>query len=156
MTKLRAVERLSDDGGCNIVTAAITLVEVLSTKMTPEQEELFQALLQRSNVTPVSVTPRIAATAREIRDYYQSRNIKMPVPDSIHVATAIHYGATLHTYDGSGQRKRPSDLLSLALPVIEKYKLNVCIPEPPPPPVEELPLPAAEPMPGLFDEPTPD
>lgn len=154
LAKLQDVERLSDNGGCNIVTAAITLVEVLSAQMTPEKEELFQALLQRSNVTPVSVTRGIAITAREIRDYYHAKGIKMAVPDSIHLATAIHYDATLHTYDGCGVRKRPSDLLRLAQPIIEKYKVKICIPEPPPPPVLELEPPVAR-TPSLFDEPAP-
>ncbi len=129
---LQAVERLSDNGGCVIFTAAITIVEVLACMMTPEQEDMFQALLQRSKVTAVSVTPRIASKAREIRDYYQSRKLKIAVPDSIHLATAIHYKATaLHTYDGAGKRQRATDLLCLATPLIDKYPLRVSKPEPP-------------------------
>lgn len=151
LSNLRAVEKLSDDGGCRIITASITLVEVLACKLTTDQEDLFQALLERSNVSAVSVTPRIAVRAREIRDYYQFRNLKMAVPDSIHLATAVHLKAdALHTFDGCGPRQRPTDLLRLALPLIEKYPLAVTRPEPPP-------QPSIEPVIGpttasLFDE----
>lgn len=139
MRNLRAVEKLSDEGGCNILTASITLVEVLACQMTAEQEDLFQALLLRSNVTAVSITPRIAVKAREIRDYYVGRGMKLAVPDSIHLATAIQYNAVLHTYDGCGPHPKPTDLLRVALPLIEKYALKVCKPEPPPPPLAEIP-----------------
>lgn len=151
LEKLCALEQLSDNGGCVIYTAAITIVEVLASKLTPEQEEMFQSLLQRSNVTAVSVTPRIAVRAREIRDYYQTRGIKIAVPDSIHLATAIHYKATaLHTYDGGGSRKRQCDLMQLATPLIEKYPLNVMKPEPP---ATEIPDELATTQIGsLFDE----
>jgi predicted nucleic acid-binding protein len=152
LEKLCAVERLSDNGGCIIFTAAITLVEVLACMLTPEQENMFQDLLQRSNVTAVSITPRIATKAREIRDYYQTRGIKLAVPDSIHLATAIQFNATaLHTYDGAGKRRRRSDLLQLATPLIEKYPLTVMKPEPPPAEVPEAPEEGH--IAGLFDEP---
>jgi predicted nucleic acid-binding protein len=150
LEKLCAVEQLSDNGGCVIYTAAITIVEVLSCQLTPQQEEMFQSLLLRSNVTAVSVTPRIAIKAREIRDYYQTRGIKIAVPDSIHLATAIQYKATaLHTYDGGGKRKRQSDLLQLATPLIEKYPLNVMKPEPPAADIPEENVAAH--IAGLFD-----
>jgi hypothetical protein len=120
--------------------------------LTPEQEDMFQALLQRTNVTAVSVTPRIAAKAREIRDYYQTRGVKIAVPDSIHLATAIQYKATaLHTYDGGGKRRRQSDLMQLATPLIEKYPLTVTKPEPPAAEVPEAPETGH--IGGLFDEP---
>lgn len=138
LRNLRELERLSDEGEIVIFTASITLIEVLACKMTDEQEIAFRALLRRSNVYPVSVTARIAEKAREIRNYYRVQNLELAVPDSIHLATAIHYNATaLHTYDGCGKRPRQTDLLKLACPIIEKYHLKVCKPEPPPKPVEE-------------------
>jgi predicted nucleic acid-binding protein len=155
MEKLRAVERLADDGGCIIVTAAITLIEVLASAMTAEQEAAFQALLQRSNVTAVTVTTRIAMIAREIREYYHRLGSNIAVPDSIHLATAVQYEVTaLHTYDGCGaKRKRPTDLLKLALPLIEKYPISVTIPEPPPATVDEQKLLPAPTSGSLFGDP---
>jgi len=78
--------------------------------------------------------------------------VKIPVPDSIHLATAIQYKATaLHTYDGSGKRKRPNDLMQLANPIIEKYALKVTRPEPPPPEIPEVSEVKQPALTGLFD-----
>ena len=132
LRNLRAVEALVDEGDVYIFTPAITLIEVLSCYLSPDQESAFQALLQRSNVEVVSVTRRIADRAREIRNSYREQKMEIAVPDSIHLATAIHYGANaLHTYDGCGQQRRRTDLLSLKLPLIGKYDLTICTPRPP-------------------------
>jgi hypothetical protein len=80
--------------------------------------------------------------------------MNIAVPDSIHLATAWHYGATaLHTYDGGGKRSRPTDLLRLDTPLIGKWDLKVCKPEPPPQPELELPHTAVAQSMSLFDEP---
>jgi len=135
LDNLRKIENLVDDGEVVIFTPAITLVEVLACKLTDEQESAFKALLRRSNVLPVSVTWRIAERAREIRNYYRIKGMEIAVPDSIHLGTALIYEATaLHTYDGCGKRRRRTDLLMLATPLIEKYMLRICKPEPPPEP----------------------
>lgn len=155
MTELRKLERLSDDGHIVIFTAAITLVEVLACKMTEEQETTFTRLLRRTNVYPVSVTMRIAEKAREIRNYYRLQGKEIAVPDSIHLATAIHYNATaLHTYDGCGKRPKSTDLLKLATPIIEKHHLLVCKPQAPEDePADDMPDHYVESMSLEFDEP---
>jgi predicted nucleic acid-binding protein len=153
ITHLKAMERLCDDGEIYIYAPSITLIEVLACKLTPEQETLFQALLQRSNVEVVSVSRRVATIAREIRNHYRIGGDEIAVSDSIHLATAIRFGATaLHTYDGCGKRKRKTDLLNLAIPLIGKYDLTICKPEPPPRP-EEAPseLLVALRTPSLFE-----
>jgi predicted nucleic acid-binding protein len=133
MSNLRKVERLVDDGDVVVFTPAITFVEVLECYLTESQEAAFRALLRRSNVQPVSVNMRVAEKAREVRNYYRVRGLEIAVPDSIHIGTALHYGATaLHTYDGCGKRQRKNDLLKLETPLIEKYHLKICKPEPPP------------------------
>lgn len=142
---LRKVERLCDDGQIVVFTASITVIEVLACKMTPDQENAFRALLRRSNVYPVSVSMRIAETAREIRNHYRMQGDELAVPDSIHLAAAIHYKATaLHTFDGCGKRARKTDLLKLPFPLLGKYPLNICKPEPPPPSPEESAQPVAQ------------
>jgi predicted nucleic acid-binding protein len=155
LANLQAVERLSDNGDVQIFTASITLVEVLACKLTDEQERMFRELLHRTNVTAVSVTPRIAAKAREIRNYYATKGMNIAVPDSIHLATAVHYDATaLHTYDGGGKRFRATDLLQLEAPLVERWALKICKPEPPPtdqPEVDEPPCAVAENM-NLFSD----
>jgi predicted nucleic acid-binding protein len=143
MENLRQLESLSDIGAITIFTPTITLIEVLACKLTDEQETTFRELLQRSNVLPVSVTSPIAERAREIRNQYRIDGHEIAVPDSIHLATASIYGATaLHTYDGCGKRPKHTDLLKLATPIIGKYPLTICKPEPPPPDKPEKPIPA--------------
>lgn len=152
LDNLRKLEALSDAGSITIFTPAITLVEVLSCKLTDEQEKSFRALLQRSNVYPVSVTMRISGIAREIRNHYRMQELEIAVPDAIHLATAIQYSATaLHTYDGCGKRARSTDLLKLAAPLIGKYSLRICKPEPPPPDKPEPPIPSDAETGNLFD-----
>ncbi len=132
MENLRKVESLVDTGDVTVFTPSITLIEVLACKLTDEQEAAFSSLLQRSNVMPVSVTMRIAERAREIRDWYRRKGLEVAVADSIHLATALIYGATaLHTYDGCGKRQRKTDLLKLDLPLLGKYNLVICKPAPP-------------------------
>ncbi len=153
LDNLRKLEALSDAGSITIFTPAITLAEVLSCKLTDQQEKSFSELLQRSNVYPVSVTMRIAGIAREIRNYYRLQELEIAVPDAIHLATAIHYSATaLHTYDGCGKRARKTDLLRLATPVIGVYPLKICKPEPPPADRPEPPIPSNAETGNLFDE----
>jgi predicted nucleic acid-binding protein len=133
MENLRAIEAMVDNGEIVIFTPSITLIEVLACKLTPDQESLFQAILRRSNVEVMSVSLRVAETAREIRNHYISNGAEMAVPDAIHLATAIHYSATaLHTFDGGGKTRKKTDLLKLTNPIIGKYHLDIRKPEPPP------------------------
>lgn len=132
LAKLRELERLSDNGEITIFTPSITLIEVLECYLTADQETLFQDVLKRSRVYMTSVSHRVAQRAREIRNHYREQGLEIAVPDAIHLATAIQYEATaLHTYDGCGKRSRKTDLLRLATPLIGKYDLTICKPEPP-------------------------
>jgi predicted nucleic acid-binding protein len=145
LSHLRALEKLSDDGEIVVFTPTITLIEVLACHLTAEQEQIFQAFLKRSTVEVVSVSRKIADTAREIRSHYRANGMQIAVPDSIHLATAIHYRATaLHTYDGCGTRPKATDLLRLSTPIIGLYELNICKPEPPPVEAEATPVPRFE------------
>jgi len=133
LSNLKALETLVDNGDVSIFTPSITLIEVLSCRLTADQETLFQEILKRSNVEVMSVSRRVAEKAREIRNHYKSHEMEIAVPDSIHLATAIHYQANaLHTYDGCGKRARKTDLLNLNVPLIGKYPLTICKPIPPP------------------------
>lgn len=99
----------------NMLTSVLTLTEVFEGKLRPETAETLRNIFKRRNVVQVSVDPKIAGTARQIREYYNARSINVRTPDSIHLATAILYKADeFHTFDGSGKRQRPGDILSLA------------------------------------------
>jgi predicted nucleic acid-binding protein len=102
------------NGRSILCTSVLTQTEVLESRLPTEAAELFKNIFRRRNVVQIDVDPRIAARAREIREYYASRSIKIRTPDSIHLATAILYKVDeFHTFDGSGKRQRPSDILAL-------------------------------------------
>lgn len=112
-----------------IVTSVITRIEVLKTKMTSENTERFARMLGQFSVQSVNVDPRVAMLAHDIRDYYQSQNpsVKFSTPDCIHLATAIQYGCDeMNTLDGSGERKRKNDLITISENVMGgKYQLLI-------------------------------
>ena len=107
-------------GKADLFTSVIAESEVLESKMTPDQKERFQNLFKRRNVVRVDIDVRIASLAGQIRSYYSQRGMKVSTPDSLHLATAIHYGADeLHTTD--------TDLLRFNGDAAG-HKLTICIP----------------------------
>lgn len=140
MKKLRAIEQMVSSGRAVVFTSTIALVEVLASKLTPEQATKFKGLLGNPDTPFQPVDTRVAELAHEIRNFYDG---KVAVPDAIYLATAIHYEATaLHTYDGCSARKRPGDLLHLPQPIAGKYRLTITVPEVPvePPREPEAPI----------------
>jgi predicted nucleic acid-binding protein len=112
-----------------IMTSTITRIEVLSSHLSDEQKQTFQKVFMRSNFQEHAVDIRVANIAHNIRDHYiQNRPSKISVktPDSIHLATAIHYKADeMHTFDG----KKKGGLIRFSGIVADKYSLQI---NPPP------------------------
>src|SRR6266568_1892300 len=103
---LEDVVKQVEHGKADLFTSEITKSEVLEGRMTPEQRDRFNKLFQRRNVVSVDVSGRVLALSKEIREW----NPKISLPDAIHLATAILYGADeFHTTDGGGKRKRAGD-----------------------------------------------
>lgn len=105
-----------DEGKCLLITSVITFSEVLEVNMTQAQKDQFQKLFDRRNVRAIDVDMRIARLAGEIRSYYKNLRepVKLLVPDTLHVATAIIYKAdVLYTFDGSGRGAKAHDLIKL-------------------------------------------
>jgi predicted nucleic acid-binding protein len=98
----------------NLCTSVIIDTEMLKGKLTPDQVIKIESLFKRKNVVKINLDSRIATKASEIRDYYNGQNIKISLPDSIHLATAIIYNVDeFDTLDGAGNRPRRNDLLPL-------------------------------------------
>jgi hypothetical protein len=115
---------LAYQGNVIIVTSAVTLIEVLQSKMTSEQKQKFREIFHHRSLQLVDLERRIAEKAAVIREAYDSRTYDkkgnciggsfMSLGDSIHIATALHLGVNeMHTLDGSGKRMRRLDLLKL-------------------------------------------
>jgi predicted nucleic acid-binding protein len=89
-----------------IITSTITSIEVLSCRMTFEEEANFKKLFRYNNHLKYDVDARIAEKARSLRDdLLREQDRVLSTPDAIHLATAILYGANeMHTFD-DGQTK---------------------------------------------------
>jgi predicted nucleic acid-binding protein len=112
-----------------LITSFLTKSEVLECKLNPKARELFNKIFQRRNVQVAQGDRRVGDLAAEIRNHYEQRGASLSVPDSIHLASAIVYGADeFHTLDGAGKRKRKSDLLPLDGNVAG-HNLRICVPE---------------------------
>ena len=88
-----------------IVTSTITLIEVMSFKLTVQQENKFQRSFDGYRHKLVEVGPTVALRSREYREKFVGEPRQLLVPDAIHLATATIEGANeLHTFD-DGKRK---------------------------------------------------
>ncbi len=84
----------------SIITSALTIAEVLSSKFPAGVFNLFEDLLKRTNITIVSVDRKIAKLAGDLRVHHEKERRKLKTPDAIHLATAIINGVSeFHTFD---------------------------------------------------------
>ncbi|MCC6984207.1 MAG: PIN domain-containing protein [Bauldia sp.] len=103
-----------------ICTSALTIVEVLESKIPVGVGNAFAELLKRVN--RISMDIKVAKIAHDIRDHYaQKGGTKLMTPDAIHLATAILNRADeFHTFD---------DLLLSLSGNVGGHRLKVCKPE---------------------------
>ncbi len=134
MAGLEEVIKLVEHGKATILTSALWRVEVLDSTLTPMQVSILKKLFEGRHITDVSADSRVLDLAHEIRDYYYVEHKKDPsipkisTPDSIHLATAILYGAAeFHTFDGATQKGGMGKLLKLNGNVAG-HALKICKP----------------------------
>jgi predicted nucleic acid-binding protein len=121
-------------GKAIIMTSVLWRAEILNGSMTPAQRKRLVEIFDGQSIVELNIDGRVMALAGEIRDFHRRskkkdavRNIR--VPDAIHLASAIHYGATeFHTFDGAKQGGGTSKLLLLNGNV-GGHKLKICIPQ---------------------------
>ena len=103
------------DGKLLIVTSTITLIEVLESSLTDEQEVRFQQSFRKQLHVLRDVDPAVAVKARVFRGSFMAPGSKrLAVPDAIHLATAAIYKCDeFWTLDGGGKDKRHIGLLEL-------------------------------------------
>ncbi|GJM43212.1 MAG: hypothetical protein DHS20C21_00540 [Gemmatimonadota bacterium] len=96
-----------------ILTSVLTLTEVLEAAVPTDAGSEFQRLFRRRGFGLLQVTRPIAERAAEIRKFYRDSGSKLPTPDAIHLASAIHYeAAAFHTFD-KGKSGKGVGLLQL-------------------------------------------
>jgi len=91
-----------ESGEIKAITSVNTQIEICEGEIAPDKRAILERTLgQRRGLEQVSVDHRIAALAQEIRMFYRQSGKKLSVPDTTHLATAIHYRAdALYTFDG--------------------------------------------------------
>lgn len=87
-----------------IMTSVLTITEISSAKLPAGTQGMLEQVMQRPNMSRVSVDLKIASLARDLRNHYITKNgaagLTLTVPDSLHLATAILYKVTeFHTFD---------------------------------------------------------
>lgn len=126
-----------------LLTSAITDSEILDSTLNDVARQRLQDLFKRRNCQKVAIDDRVIALSSEIRDYYQQRKAvdnlpTLTTPDAIHLAAAIHYGATeFHTFDERNETRKRRALIPLSGNVAG-HKLIIC--KPPIPAGVQLPL----------------
>lgn len=127
MEGIEEVVRKIHGGEVVLVTSQVTNIEVLESRLSSEAQKKWKEIFNRRNCQMIDLNPRVSEKAAFIRDYYDQRGIKLSVPDSVQLATAIIFAAEeFHTFDGSG-KKRNGDLLPLNGNVAG-HKLKICVP----------------------------
>ena len=93
---------IQNDKRVALLTSVTTKAEVLECTASEQVFDRFRAVLDRSNVAVINIDDAIAELAGEIRGYYTNPSVGFP--DSLHLATAIHYDVTeFHTFDKKGR-----------------------------------------------------
>ncbi len=114
-----------------IITSVLTLMEVLESRLTPEQEKDFQNCFHFGTHERYDVDIPVVMRARRYRDHYLANKVDgkvLTTPDAIHLATGfIHNVDEFHTFD-DGKSGKGCSLLALDGNVAGDA-LKVCRPE---------------------------
>jgi predicted nucleic acid-binding protein len=131
------VERLllqAERGDIQVMVSALTITEITKGPMatdsplTPVQERKFSDFIDSPFVTMVSVDPKVAERARDLR-----RGVpRLKTPDAIVVATALVVGAAaLYSYDADDHHSLVGsglvDGLEIAIPPVD-HQLDLSLP----------------------------
>ncbi|OQY70296.1 MAG: hypothetical protein B6D44_16100 [Ignavibacteriales bacterium UTCHB2] len=121
-----------EEGNIFLATSAGTIAEVLEHKLGEEQYKKFLDLLESDNIDVIDTNRQIWNVSHEIRNYYNQKDPKYYIEptDSLHLSTAIFYGADeFQTLDSKDDKKKATKgLLNLDPLMPEKYNLRICLP----------------------------
>ena len=137
LNSIKKAQRAFDVGEIVLVTSTITLAEVLPSKLTDEQNQLFERISLRSNFYWVDVSPPVARTAVKLRSSYTEsrgdKEFRLSTPDAIHIASAIAYKVTrmvtFNEKNKSKEKEREIGILKIAKDIERDYGLIVSRPE---------------------------
>ena len=117
----------------SIMTSVLTITEISSAKLPAGTEGLLEQVMERPNMSKLSVDIKIARLARDLRNHYIAKNggsgMTLTVPDSLHLATAILYKPTeFHTFDENDKPKQNALGLIPLNGNVAGHNLKICKP----------------------------
>lgn len=133
MAGLAEVVEAVDRGHAVLMTSVLWRAEVLDLDLKPMQRRRLDDAFDGQSLIELQIDSRIMDLTSQIRSFQRSSKKKdvikkVSVPDAIHLASAIHYGASeFHTFDGKRQGKNPAGLLTLNGNVAG-HRLKICSP----------------------------
>lgn len=118
----------------SIMTSVLTVTEISAAKLPAGTEGILEQVMQRPNMSRISVDLKVATLARDLRNHYILKNgaagLTLTVPDSLHLATAILYKATeFHTFDETDKPKHNALGLIQLSGDVAGHNLKICKPE---------------------------
>ena len=134
MDGLAEVIDLVERGKAILMISVLWRAEILSSTLNSEQKENLTKAFQNRYTQELSIDSRVMDLAREIRDFQRNQQRKdvlknIRTPDAIHLASAVHYGASeFHTFDGKKTDGSSSSLLTLNGNV-GGHRLKICVPK---------------------------
>jgi predicted nucleic acid-binding protein len=133
MSGLAEVLEFVERGQVILMTSVLWRAEVLDLGLSPAQKRKLESAFDGQTVIELGIDGQVMDLAGYIRTHQKSSKKKdvlknVRVPDAIHLASAIHYGASeFHTFDGARQGKSPGGLLTLDGNVAG-HRLKICTP----------------------------
>ena len=134
MAGLAEVLELVDRGKAILMTSVLWRAEVFDSSLTSSQKKKLEAVFDGRSIIELGIDSRVMTLTSEIRAFQSQSKKKdaikfLSVPDAIHLASAIQWGASeFHTFDGARKGRNPGGLLTLDGNVAG-HRLKVCIPK---------------------------
>lgn len=130
---IAAVIDMVDRGRAVLMTSVLWRSEVLDLDLSTAQKRRLEAAFSGQSIHELAIDSRVMDLAGHIRSVQKKSTKKdamqnVRVPDAIHLASAIHYGADeFHTFDGVRHGKNAGGLLTLNGNVAG-HRLKICAP----------------------------
>jgi predicted nucleic acid-binding protein len=133
MSGLAEVVEMVERGQAILMTSVLWRAKVLDLGLTTSQKKKLESAFDGQTVVELSIDGQVMDLAGYIRTHQKGSKKKdvlknVRVPDAIHLASAIHYGASeFHTFDGARQGQNAGGLLTLDGNVAG-HRLKICTP----------------------------
>lgn len=135
MAGLAEVLELVDRGKAILMTSVLWRAEVFDSSLTTAQKKKLESIFDGRSVIELGIDSRIMTLTSEIRAMQSQSRKKdalktLTVPDAVHLASAIHYGASeFHTFDGARKLGRNRGGLLTLDGNVGGHRLKICIPK---------------------------